>query len=100
LEQDKVSPVTFVVSWILLIVLTAALLKIAGSGMAATPKTFAILAMMTLQAYLVAFYFMHLRFERLPLVLSVLLGLMATTGLLYALIIWDGSRIVRLVVGP
>lgn len=95
-SESKISATAFLISWLLLVVLTFGLIYVGTSSMAAFPKVFLILGMMTIQAYLVAFYFMHLRFERLPLVLSVVLGIVLTAGLLYALIVWDGSRIIKL----
>lgn len=95
-QVAKVSKITFLISWLFLVILTFSLIYVGTSSMAPVAKHVWIFAMMAAQAYLVAFYFMNLRFERLALVLSVLLGIVLTTGLLYALIVWDGSRIIRL----
>ncbi len=48
---------------------------------------------MLLKAFLIGSYFMHLRFERLFLQLSVLIGLMINGAILFGLIVPDGLRI-------
>jgi cytochrome c oxidase subunit IV len=93
-KQDYVSAKTFLVVWAILMILTFLLVETSLSTL--PMKDFLIVIMMLAQAYLVSFYFMHLRFEKLPLILSVVLGVLLTVLLLYFVIIWDGTRIVKL----
>ncbi len=51
-----------------------------------------ILAML-LKAFLIGSYFMHLRFERVFLWMSVLVGLLINGAILFGLIVPDGLRI-------
>ncbi|MCP3959285.1 MAG: hypothetical protein GY719_15650 [bacterium] len=48
---------------------------------------------MLLKAFLIGSYFMHLRFERLFLWMSVVLGLLINGAVLFGLIVPDGLRI-------
>ena len=93
-EEPIVSPKTFFLVWVILMVLTVFEITAGYKGIAG--KDYLILILMLGQAYLVSFYFMHLRFENLPLILSVVLGVLLTIGLLCALIIWDGTHIIQL----
>ena len=52
---------------------------------------------MLLKAFLIASYFMHLRWERIFLQLSVLIGLLINGAILYGLIAVDGVRILGMV---
>ncbi len=52
-----------------------------------------LLLAMLLKAFLIAGYFMHLRFEKMFLQLSVLVGLLINGAILYGLIAPDGVRI-------
>jgi cytochrome c oxidase subunit IV len=52
---------------------------------------------MLFKATLIAGYFMHLRYERLFLGLSVLIGLLINGTILFGLILPDGLRILRMV---
>lgn len=51
---------------------------------------------MLLKATLIATYFMHLRYERLFLGLSVLIGLLLNGAILFTLIAPDGYRILEM----
>ncbi len=93
-QEPIVSPKTFILVWVLLMILTGFEIFAAYKGI--PWKNELILALMLAQAYLVSFYFMHLRFEKFPLILSVVLGVLLTVGLLCALIIWDGIHIIQL----
>jgi len=86
----------FVISWVLLMLLTFAMLAVGTGTAPAHQKNVFILVMMLAQAYLVAFYFMHLRFEKLPLIVSVVFGILLTALLLYGVLIWEGTRIIIL----
>lgn len=95
-EDGVISKTVFCVSWVLLLLLTGGLIAVGTSAPAPLPKHVLIFGMMLVQAYLVSFYFMHLRFEKLPLILSVVLGILVTVCIFYAVVRWDGSHMVRL----
>ncbi len=48
---------------------------------------------MLLKAWLIASFFMHLRFERMAIGVAVLLGLLINGAILFALLVPDGLRI-------
>lgn len=96
MEEEKytVSGATFLMVWVVLMALTVSLIALSFATFSG--KEALMVVLMFAMAYLVSFYFMHLRFEKLPLILSVVLGIVATTVLLYLIIMWDGTRIARL----
>lgn len=96
MDNGAVGKSTFLLSWVALIALTFALIGVSTSGMAPVSKHLLIFAMMLIQAYLVSFYFMHLRFEKFPLVISVVAGILVTAMVLYLAIVWDSSRMMKL----
>ena len=98
-ETHIVSSKTFAAAWVLLIVLALVQLWLSTGFGPSTAKDFVILFFMAIEAYLVCFYFMHLRFENMAMILTVVLGIVLTTLLLYALIMWDGFRIFQLKAG-
>lgn len=81
--------------WGVLLVLTLLMMVV---GSATIPKGFLVgvlLVAMLVKASLIGGYFMHLRFERLPLVISVAAGLLATAAVLFFLIAPDGVRVLN-----
>ncbi len=86
-------------TWMLLLLLTLLML---ATGYVSLPKRF-IVALLTLamlvKASLIGGHFMHLRFEKLNLVVIVAVGILATAAALFTLILFDGIRIARLSVG-
>ncbi len=81
--------------WGMLLALTLIMIVLEAAGF---PRVFTILvlvgAMMT-KATLIAGWFMHLRFERVALVLAVVVGTLATAALLFFLLIPDGLSILQ-----
>ncbi len=83
-------------TWVLLLVLTLVMLV---TGFVSLPRVFlavVLILAMLVKASLIGGHFMHLRFEKLSLVLSVAVGLLATAAVLFLLISFDGIRILRL----
>ena len=83
-------------TWGLLLGLTLLMLV---SGHVSLPKVFVVLlllAAMLVKASLISAHFMHLRFEKLALVLTVVIGILATATFLFALIAFDALRILKL----
>ena len=88
---------TYWITWAVLLVFTVAML---WADAASIPRTafvaFMLIAMLT-KASIIAGNFMHLRSERLPLILTVAIGLLVTGGVLYVLIAPDAARIHEMV---
>ncbi len=83
-------------TWGLLLALTLLMLV---TGYVSLPKVFVVLvllAAMLVKASLIGAHFMHLRFEKLTLALTVAVGILATAIFLFALITFDGIRILKL----
>lgn len=81
------------ITWAVLLVFTVCML---WADAASIPRTafvvFMVGAMLT-KASIIGANFMHLKSERLPLVMTVVIGLLATGALLYVLIAPDAVRI-------
>lgn len=88
---------TYWITWAVLLVFTLAML---WADAASIPRTafvvFMLVAMLT-KASIIGANFMHLRSERLPLVLTVVVGLLVTGLILFVLIAPDAARIHEMV---
>ena len=85
------------ITWVVLLLFTVVML---WADAASLPRTafvvFMVVAMLT-KASIIGANFMHLRAERLPLVLTVVFGLLITGAVLFVLIAPDAVRIHRMV---
>ncbi|MCP4205368.1 MAG: cytochrome C oxidase subunit IV family protein [bacterium] len=92
--------------WLILLIVTLVMIFIdrpaaralaeePAAGPSATLVLILVFAML-LKATLIAGYFMHLRYERLFLRLSVLFGLLINGAILFFLILPDGLRILEM----
>ncbi|HXF05470.1 MAG TPA: cytochrome C oxidase subunit IV family protein [Blastocatellia bacterium] len=84
--------------WVIWGALLALTLLMMVSGSVTVPKGILVgilLVGMLVKASLIGGYFMHLRFERLALVISVAAGLLLTAGVLFFLIAPDGLRVLN-----
>ena len=82
--------------WFVLLVLTLVMVFIDQSPLTRSVLVFILVLAMLAKASLITGYFMHLRFEKLNLILVVLVGLLITGVILFALIAPDGMRILDL----
>ena len=82
--------------WFVLLVLTLVMVFIDQSPLTRNLLVLVLVGVMLVKVSLIAGYFMHLRFEKLNLILVVLVGLLITGLLLFALIAPDGMRILEL----
>ena len=86
------------ITWSVLLVFTVVMVRMDS---AAIPRqafvAFMLVAMLT-KASIIGANFMHLRFERVSLVLMVVIGLLVTGAVLYVLIAPDAVRIHRMLV--
>ncbi len=82
--------------WFVLLVLTVVMVFIDQSPLTRNLLVVVLVVVMLVKVSLIAGYFMHLRFEKMNLILVVLVGLFITGLLLFALIAPDGMRILDL----
>jgi hypothetical protein len=83
-------------TWLVLLGITVAMLWIDGMAIPRTAFVVTMILAMLVKASIIAARFMHLRFERPSLVMMVVVGLLVTGTVLYALIAPDASRIHRM----
>ena len=84
---------TYWITWAVLLVFTVTMLWADGASLPRTAfVVFMVVAMLT-KASIIAANFMHLRAERLTLVLTVVVGLLVTASILFLLISPDAVRI-------
>ncbi len=79
-----------------ILVLTLVMVFIDQSPLTRNLLVLVLVVVMLVKVSLIAGYFMHLRFEKWNLILIVLVGLLITGLLLFALIAPDGMRILDL----
>ena len=88
---------TYWITWSVLLVFTVVML---WADSASLPRqafvVFMVVAMLT-KASIIGANFMHLKAERVQLILTVVVGLLATGALLYVLIVPDAVRIHHMV---
>ena len=95
-EKKHVSYKLYWLIWFVLLAFTVAMLFI-GHGLFPRVAIVSLLLIgMSAKAALIGGYFMHLRFEKLVLVLIVALAIILTALALFVLIAPDGARILRL----
>jgi cytochrome c oxidase subunit IV len=82
-------------TWLVLLAFTAAMLWIDSISLPRAPFVMAMILAMLVKASIIAARFMHLKVERPALVLMVVVGLLVTGTVLYALIAPDAVRIHR-----
>ncbi len=95
-EESKVGSTHYWRIWSMLLVLTLIMVFIDRSPLTRGLLVSVLVVAMLAKASLIAGYFMHLRFERLKLILIVVVGLLITGFVLFALIAPDGMRILDL----
>jgi cytochrome c oxidase subunit IV len=84
---------TYWIAWGGLLALTLMMVVLDQASLPPRMVMGVMLVAMTVKASVIAAYFMHLRFERWPLVLGILLGLPINGAILYFLIVPDARRI-------
>ena len=79
--------------WAVLLAVTLLMIAIEGAGLPAALAVVLLLFGSAIKATLIIFYYMHLRFEHLSLILTVLVGLFVTSILMFVLPAYDGFHI-------
>ncbi len=82
--------------WLVLLVITSVMVVVDQSAIGRGALVLILVVAMLAKATLIGSYFMHLRFERFGLVLTVAIGLLVTGALLFVLIAPDGLRALHL----
>lgn len=81
----------YLVIWVVLLMTTVTMVFIGESHMVEAPKALLLLIGSSIKATLIIFFYMHLRFERLSLILIVLVGIFVTGILMFVVPAYDGS---------
>ncbi len=82
--------------WGVLLVLTLLMISMEALEFSRRATLIFLPTAMLLKATLIAGWFMHLRYERMALVLSVVVGTLATAGFLFFLLVPDGLAALEL----
>ena len=90
---------TYWITWAVLLVFTLAMLWADAASLPRIVFVVFMIAAMLSKASIIGANFMHLRSERLPLVLTVVIGLLVTGSILFVLIAPDAVRIHQMVAG-
>jgi cytochrome c oxidase subunit IV len=85
------------ITWCVLLVFTVAMLWADGAPIPRLAFVLFMVAAMLTKASIIGANFMHLRSERLPLIVTVVVGLLVTGAFLFALIAPDALRIREMV---
>ena len=91
---------TYGIVWGALLALTLTMVVLDQAALPRPAFVPLMLGAMLVKATLIAAYFMHLRFERWPLVLGIVLGLPINAAILYVLIVPDALRIFEMLGRP
>ena len=92
-DSSSVTLKTYWVTWSLLLALTLVMLVLDQTPMSRLLFVVVMLGAMVVKATLIAGTFMHLRFERMVLVLMIVIGLFLNGAILFGLIVPDALRI-------
>jgi caa(3)-type oxidase subunit IV len=94
--ENQTSYRTYWLSWSLLLLLTVIMMLIEEFRLGALATILVLVVAMMVKATVIGGWFMHLKYERLGLILSVVLGTLATAAALYFLLVPDGVSMHRL----
>lgn len=97
-DAHSIRYVTYWITWVMLLVLTFLMIWIGTASFPLLLTVVLLILAMMMKASLIGAYFMHLRFERLSLVITVAAGILITALLLFVLISFDGARIFELAI--
>jgi cytochrome c oxidase subunit IV len=85
------------ITWSVLLVFTVVMLWADSTSLPRTAFVVFMIAAMLTKASIIGANFMHLKAERLPLIMTVVVGLLVTGTILYVLIVPDAVRIHQMV---
>ena len=78
--------------WAVLLTVTLLMIAVEGANLPAALAVVVLLFGSATKATLIIFYYMHLKFEHLGLILTVLVGLFVTAILMFVLPAYDGGH--------
>lgn len=78
--------------WAVLLTVTLLMIAVEGANLPAGLAVAVLLFGSAIKATLIIFYYMHLKFEHLGLILTVLVGLFVTGILMFVLPAYDGGH--------
>ena len=79
----------------ILAIFTVTMVFIGESGMSEAPKALLLLLGSSIKASLIIFYFMHLKFEKMGLIVTVMVGIFVTSILMFVVPAYDGGNILQ-----
>ncbi len=85
--------------WVVLLSVTLLMIAIEGASLPAALAVVLLLFGSAIKATLIIFYYMHLKFEHMALILTVLTGLFVTSILMFVLPAYDGFHMLASAVG-
>jgi cytochrome c oxidase subunit IV len=88
---------TYWITWSVLLVFTVVMLWADAASLPRTAFVVFMVAAMLTKASIIGANFMHLKSERMPLITTVVVGLLVTGAILYVLIAPDAVRIHEMV---
>lgn len=95
--MESVTPYrTYWIAWAILLTLTIIMVLMEAAQFSRVAIVLVLVVAMLTKATLIGGWFMHLRFERAALVISVVAGTLATAALLFFLLVPDGIAMLRL----
>jgi len=92
-QKGATSTKVYWITWSVLLTFTLVMVWLDGLSIPRLVFVITMLVAMLAKASLIASNFMHLRFERVSLVLMVVVGLLVTGAVLWVLIVPDAVRI-------
>lgn len=84
---------TYFVLWIVLLLLTLTMIFAEGAGFPRPAAVMIVLGAMTTKVVLIGGWYMHLRQERLSLIVAMVMGTFATAAVLFGLLAPDGIHV-------
>ena len=78
--------------WVVLLVATVTMIFIGESKMSTAPQVVLLLLGSSIKATLIIFFYMHLRFERMGLIMTVLIGIFVTSLLMFTIPAYDAGH--------
>ncbi len=94
--QAEAGSITFTKVWVMLLILTGVEVFLAYEQVPTTIMLTVLLGLSIIKAALIIAYFMHLKFERLSLFLTLFPMLVVCIGLLLMLLLPDSARLLEM----
>ena len=83
----------YAVIWAILLLFTVTMIFIGEADMATGPQTLLLLLGSATKASLIIFFYMHLKYEKMPLIVTVLVGIFVTSILMFVIPAYDAGNV-------